>query len=312
MTGQGRRTADSDPLSGLDHVDWAGLHHAYGPADDVPALLRALLSGEAEDRGRAQYELTGNVYHQGTRWQASSHVIPFLTALVDHRETPDRSGVLALLRAVALGDRDDTALPFDARREFGAAEVVTDRDTTAMLHWLYGGGAEDGDEAEEVFDAVAVAWDRDAYLAAAAVADRFAAWTSDPDPMVAAQAAELLAWFPATDEVIAALVAIPEAGDPAVARASANLTLAYLPVASPDTDQLLISLLRSDSYGVGLTAAIALALRVGDRMPYAGLGLLLQARDRAAEITSERFPIPWDRSLVGFASTALYRLGLPS
>lgn len=30
-------------LDGLDEVDWGSLHHAYGPATDVPGLLRALV-----------------------------------------------------------------------------------------------------------------------------------------------------------------------------------------------------------------------------------------------------------------------------
>ncbi|MEU4275940.1 hypothetical protein AB0F57_13630 [Streptomyces tanashiensis] len=31
-----------DLLAGLDDVDWAGLTHAYGPAEDVPARIRAV------------------------------------------------------------------------------------------------------------------------------------------------------------------------------------------------------------------------------------------------------------------------------
>ena len=29
-------------LEGLSNVDWAKLEHAYGPAEDVPDLIRAL------------------------------------------------------------------------------------------------------------------------------------------------------------------------------------------------------------------------------------------------------------------------------
>jgi len=29
-----------DALAGLEEIDWTGLCHAYGPAGDVPGLLR--------------------------------------------------------------------------------------------------------------------------------------------------------------------------------------------------------------------------------------------------------------------------------
>jgi hypothetical protein len=59
---------------------------------------------------------------------------------------------------------------------------------------------------------------------------------------------------------------------------------------------------------VRLTSAVALSLRY--RLPEAGLAQLMDARDRAGEIGAAAFPVPWDRSLVGFASVALHRLGL--
>ncbi|MDX2642519.1 hypothetical protein PV341_02860 [Streptomyces sp. PA03-1a] len=43
----------------LDRVAWAELHHAYGPAGDVPALLRALTSPEQETAEEAEQELWG-------------------------------------------------------------------------------------------------------------------------------------------------------------------------------------------------------------------------------------------------------------
>ena len=38
-------------LAGVDNIPWQDLRHAYGPADDVPGLLRALALGsdEADD-----------------------------------------------------------------------------------------------------------------------------------------------------------------------------------------------------------------------------------------------------------------------
>ncbi|MET9914311.1 hypothetical protein ABZZ74_47725 [Streptomyces sp. NPDC006476] len=37
-------------FEGLDDIDWASLEHAYGTAEEVPALLRALRSTHTEER----------------------------------------------------------------------------------------------------------------------------------------------------------------------------------------------------------------------------------------------------------------------
>src|SRR2546430_17092296 len=99
-----------DPLEGLDQVAWSQLHHAYGPAADVPDQLRALRSPDVGTRRQARQQLTGNIYHQGTRWQASGYAVPFLVALVDDQTTPDRVMVAAALRAGAAGARTDRDL----------------------------------------------------------------------------------------------------------------------------------------------------------------------------------------------------------
>jgi hypothetical protein len=56
-----------DVLAGLEEIDWAGLRHAYGPAGDVPGLLRALASGSPAERSHAVQKLYGNIFHQGSR-----------------------------------------------------------------------------------------------------------------------------------------------------------------------------------------------------------------------------------------------------
>ena len=90
-------------LEGLDHVDWANLYHAYGPATDVPGLIRALASPNPEARERARDRLYLNIWHQGTRWQASAYAVPFLLELLGDPATPDRLPILHLLLALALG-----------------------------------------------------------------------------------------------------------------------------------------------------------------------------------------------------------------
>jgi hypothetical protein len=57
-------------LEGLERVDWARLQHAYGPATDVPGLLRALTVVDRDTREQTLHELFGNIYHQGTVYSA--------------------------------------------------------------------------------------------------------------------------------------------------------------------------------------------------------------------------------------------------
>ncbi|GAA2088846.1 HEAT repeat domain-containing protein [Actinomadura alba] len=300
-----------NPLADLDTVEWPELHHAYGSAKDVPGQLRALRSPITEERRRAQGELSGNVYHQGTRWQASAAVVPFLVGLVEAPGTPERPVVLDLLRAVAIGDLDDGSLRFKPEERFAAADSMTGEHVAAVLRWLYREDESEESEEEDWPDFVDVAdvlWARDAYLAAAGSADRFVAWVGDDDPAVAVQAAELLAWYPETDGAVPALLEVPANGDRAAVRVSANLTLAHLRDGDPRVDRRLRDLLDAEDYAVRLTAAVALAYRIGEGMPEPALDILLQARDRATELIS--IEIPWSRSLVGFASAALYRIGL--
>ncbi|MFC0031944.1 hypothetical protein ACFFMM_20715 [Micromonospora chaiyaphumensis] len=90
-------------LRDLDGIDWASLTHAYGSAEDVPALIRDLRSSDAEVRGAAMYELYGNIYHQGTRYEASALAVPFLLELVADPTTPARHEVIQLLSCLAVG-----------------------------------------------------------------------------------------------------------------------------------------------------------------------------------------------------------------
>jgi hypothetical protein len=91
------------PILELDAVDWAHLKHAYGPAIDVPGQIRALASTDAKAREAAEYELYGNIFHQGTRYQATPHAIPFLLDLVRDRKTPARANIVTLLGFLAIG-----------------------------------------------------------------------------------------------------------------------------------------------------------------------------------------------------------------
>lgn len=90
-------------LEGLDRIDWRKLSHAYGPATDVPKLLRALASPNKEARDRAVYELYGNIFHQWTRYQATAYAVPFLFELLQAPGVSGKDDVIHLLVACATG-----------------------------------------------------------------------------------------------------------------------------------------------------------------------------------------------------------------
>lgn len=94
---------DGTLLKGLDTIDWSLLNHAHGSASDVPALLRATLSPDEDDRDFAFQLLHETIWHQGTIYQATSYVVPFLVHLLTWDETPDKASILGLLGAIATG-----------------------------------------------------------------------------------------------------------------------------------------------------------------------------------------------------------------
>jgi hypothetical protein len=81
-------------LQGLDAVPWADLEHAYGSAADVPDLLRKLLDPDPKVRSDTLWTLYGNVFHQGTRYPATAHVIPFLIEMCASPDVPNRGDLL--------------------------------------------------------------------------------------------------------------------------------------------------------------------------------------------------------------------------
>jgi hypothetical protein len=93
-------------LDDLVRVDWAGLTHAYGPADDLPGLLRGLAQGDDD----ALYELYGNIWHQGTVYPATAYAVPYLIRLLDGPDS-DTAGILGLLDEIARAraGREDAA-----------------------------------------------------------------------------------------------------------------------------------------------------------------------------------------------------------
>ncbi|MFL9659575.1 HEAT repeat domain-containing protein [Streptomyces sp. PB17] len=87
-------------FDGLHDIDWASMEHAYGSAEEVPALLWALRSPDPEERRKALDRFYGAVHHQGSVYPPTAASLPFLFELAADGATPDRAAVVALLVSI--------------------------------------------------------------------------------------------------------------------------------------------------------------------------------------------------------------------
>ncbi|MDI9888376.1 HEAT repeat domain-containing protein [Streptomyces sp. HNM0645] len=97
-------------FTGMDEVDWASMGHAYGPADDVPGLLRSLASADPAERETALDGMYTAVHHQGDVYDSTLACIPFLLELVASPEVQDRGAIVELLTSIGGIDLDDDEL----------------------------------------------------------------------------------------------------------------------------------------------------------------------------------------------------------
>jgi len=190
-------------LEGIDQVDWARLTHAYGPATDVPDQIRALASPDEDVRKRALHKSFGNIFHQGTRYEATPHAVPFLLELLAAPDTPGKADLLMLLASIAIG-YDETWLPgpvpVSAGREAAAGgEAVA----AAAPH----PGDDDYDEDSGDYEYVMSLSDDEqrrmyaytemaAYDAVRVGVPLFRSLLADGDASVRTWAASAVAWFP--------------------------------------------------------------------------------------------------------------------
>ncbi len=87
---------------GLEAIDWAGLEHNYGSAEDVPGLLHRCAGPDPEDAGEAAFELLNLLFHQGG-WicSAAPAALPFLLRLAAAPRVLCRPVVLELVARLA-------------------------------------------------------------------------------------------------------------------------------------------------------------------------------------------------------------------
>ncbi|WP_055620565.1 HEAT repeat domain-containing protein [Streptomyces sp. JHA19] len=145
-------------FDGLHAIDWASMEHAYGSAEEVPGLLWALRSPDAEERHTALDRFYNAVHHQGSVYPPTAASLPFLLELAADHGTPDRAAVVELV--VSIGresldrgfEEDGTEIEYyppagcgqavTFLRERGAqfAELVRDHDPDVRLAAIGGIG----------------------------------------------------------------------------------------------------------------------------------------------------------------------------
>jgi hypothetical protein len=162
-------------LEGLDAVDWAAVEHAYGPATDVPDLLRALCFPDPAARKHARHALFGTIVHQGTRYAATAAAVPFLAELAVAPDTPDRHWLVVLLTYAAIG-YDAASLP--AGIVDGTLDELARTTNTPGDEQAYG------------------PWALAAYQAVQAVVPSLLPLLDHDDPPLRCAVAHLVAWFP--------------------------------------------------------------------------------------------------------------------
>lgn len=205
----GAVSGSGDVLAGLEEVGWAGLRHAYGPAGDVPGLLRALASGPPAERRHAVQGLYGSIFHQGSRYEATAYAVPFLARLALDPRVLQRDVIVRLLAALAIG-YDEAYLPAGVDIAGWRAGVgwVRSADPARRLReldaWVGAAGDEAGRRARGLYRATcdpalelrSAVDELAAYDAVRAEVPRLRGLLRDGDPRVRAAAAYLTGWFP--------------------------------------------------------------------------------------------------------------------
>jgi hypothetical protein len=82
----------------LARVRWNWLGHAYGPARDVPRILRDMVARDNEVRKDGWNRFWGAVNHQGDFYDSTVAVVPFLIDALTREEVPCRVSILDYLR----------------------------------------------------------------------------------------------------------------------------------------------------------------------------------------------------------------------
>ncbi len=286
-------------LEGLDEIDWANLEHAYGEASDVPILIRSLASMDEEERKEALWELYGNIFHQGTRYEATSYAIPFIFELIRDPNVPEKAILIKFTVDLALGypeaflpkgpNVDDWAINPEELK----AEAETEGLEDVNIDWL-----------KHVDDFI------NSYKAVLKEVQTYYDLLDNKDPTIKTMAIFGVAWFreAASDSIpkIRNLIK-SEKDDKILANSLISLSMldSYL---EDKKDELLIKnfLTEHKSIIVKIAAAIALVNILKEEVDITPIDYILQQIPNIMEMNLSPFEFPWnDGELLGFISEVI-------
>lgn len=253
-------------LDGLDQIPWNRLRHAHGAADDVPDLLRRLRTASPEMTGEQSplWHLSGNIWHQGTVYEATPYAVPFLIELAAHPLVPDRLGILQLLAAIATG------------RSY--------RD-------VHGNLLNEPDFAER--QALELRWVEEAHVAVARGIASFLAMTRE-ETDVRLAAAHVVALLPEHREIVCVrLRSMVNAETGSLQRAGLLLLLGLAGDRSEATFSMLTSVLSAHDLVQRRGAALAFAHLKPDPLPDLARAAILDAI-AANDLEGSFHGLPWD------------------
>ncbi|WP_062461625.1 hypothetical protein [Demequina soli] len=105
----------------LEALNWGDIQGAYGPATEVPQLLLSARGGDSD----AWFELWGTVWHQGTVYEVSPVVVPYLVDMACDECCPPAARSQAGLLLASITGANSFVLP-DSPRTMRQAKWLAD------------------------------------------------------------------------------------------------------------------------------------------------------------------------------------------
>lgn len=201
----------------LQRVDWSATEDAHGRSADLPDALLKLASANPEERELAFMEVSDRLVHQGTRFEASSHAVPFLLSLAT--QGTGTLDILKLLSLIAVGQDDEYLSgannPYLASRHAGQRTDSSDE--------VLGRDAHSSKSVESFSELNICQVDLAAYKAVMEGIPIFVNLLKSEDAQTRAWAAYILGFFPERrEEILPGLADILEVeSDPQVAATAA-------------------------------------------------------------------------------------------